>query len=88
MTANVTATVRDFRIDAPHGATGILLQNLAAATVTLTFHQGLGLPSNGPNDAAANQLPPGDSIVLSSKCPVFVNSVANAAASFTYGFLA
>lgn len=88
MTANVTATVRDFRIDAPHQATGILLQNLASSTVTLTFHQGIGLPSNGPNDAAANQLAPGDSIVLSAKCPVFVNSVANAAASFTYGFLA
>jgi len=84
MTANVTTTTTDVRLDAPAGATRILLQNLVSSTVTLTFHQGF----SGVTDAAANQLPPGESIMLSGARPVFVNSVANAAASFTYGYLA
>jgi hypothetical protein len=84
MTAAVSASTTDIRLDAPAGASRICLQNLASATVTITFHQGF----SGINDAAANQLVPGDSIILSAARPVFVNSVANAAASFTYGFLA
>lgn len=83
MTGTLTTTTVDVRIDAPHGYTRILLQNLASATATLTFHQGAS-----PGDAAANQLPPGESVMLSGARPVYVNSVAQAAGSFTYGFFA
>ncbi len=85
MTGTLTATTVDVRLDAPPGATRILLQNLAAATATLTFHQGF---APGVGDAAANQLSPGESVMLSGARPVYVNSVAQAAGSFTYGFLA